>query len=252
MENTKRKSRARIEQSALLPPNPEPHGLVDRDTWIEETAAGFISTSTSNRAIYRVILETLWPRGHGIPGPIVDREVIRRTVDAAKGKPYLDVFRRLRELQGDEGLLGIVKQGQQYQLIDINIYQKKTPRTHLSDDKWSAVVTHYHNVCAACGSPPDEKGFQQDHKVPRARGGTDAITNWQPLCDSCNNIKSTACRSCTEDCSKCSWAYPEFYKPVKIAGPVLRLVHEYAGAHKLDADQLVTSWLLEKIKSDGQ
>ncbi len=116
MANTKRKSRARIEQSVLLPPNPQPHGLIDRDAWIEETSAGFISSSPSNRAIYRVILETLWPKNHGIPGPIIDRDSIRKAVDEAKGKPYLDVFRRLRELQGDEGLLGIVKQGQQYQL----------------------------------------------------------------------------------------------------------------------------------------
>ncbi|WP_289748474.1 HNH endonuclease, partial [uncultured Muribaculum sp.] len=127
--------------------------------------------------------------------------------------------------------LGVVKQGNQYQLIDLNIYAKKTPRTHLSDDKWKLVLAQYKNVCAACGCPPGEGGFQQDHKVPRARGGTDAINNWQPLCDSCNNIKSTACRSCKEDCSKCSWAYPEFYRPVKIPGPILRLLHQYADEH---------------------
>lgn len=161
----KRKSKARIEQSALLPPNPVPNALVDRDEWINHAIDGFITKSQSNREIYGVILKTLWPKGHGIPGPIIDRESIRSAVDAAKGKPYLDVFRRLRELQGDEGFLGIIKQGSQYQLIDLNIYPKKTPRTHLSDDKWALVLAHYKNACAACGNLPDEKGFQQDHKV---------------------------------------------------------------------------------------
>lgn len=249
MAAEKRKSKARIEQSALLPPNPVPNALVDRDEWIDHAIDGFITKSQANREIYGVILKTLWPKGHGIPGPIIDRESIRSAVDAAKGKPYLDVFRRLRELQGDEGFLGIIKQGSQYQLIDLNIYPKKTPRTHLSDDKWALVLAHYKNVCAACGNLPDEKGFQQDHKVPRARGGTDAVSNWQPLCDSCNNIKSTACRGCKEDCSKCSWAYPEFYKPIKIQGSTLRALHQYADQRNLDANALVSEWILEKIQS---
>ena len=149
MADAKRKSRARIQQSALLPPNPEPNTLIDRDEWIEQAAAGFITNSAANRGIYRVILETLWPKGHGIPGPVIDREDIRKAVDTAKGKPYIDTFRRVRELQGDEGFLGVVKQGNQYQLIDLNIYAKKTPRTHLSDDKWKLVLAQY-KKCVCC------------------------------------------------------------------------------------------------------
>ncbi|MDR3288572.1 MAG: HNH endonuclease [Peptococcaceae bacterium] len=249
MPNNKRKSKAHIKQPVLLPPNPEPNTLVDRDEWIEQAAKGFITTSSANRGIYKVILEVLWPKGHGIPGPVIDRESIRNAVDAAKGKPYLDVFRRLRELQGDEGFLGIVKQGNQYQLIDSNIYAKKTPRTHLSNDKWNLIAAHYKNVCAACGSSSGEKGFQQDHKVPRARGGADATSNWQPLCDSCNNIKSVSCRACKDDCSKCGWAYPEFYKPVKLPGSTLRALHKYTDERKLDANKLVSEWILEKINT---
>ena len=245
----KRKSKAWTEQSALLPPNPVPNKLVDRNEWINHAFEGFISTSPSNKAIYRVILETLWPDGHGIPGPIIDNKEIRAAIDAFKGKPYLDVFRRLRELQGEEGFLGIVKQGTQYQLIDLNIYPKRTPRTHLSDENWSLVLEHYKKVCACCGNQPDEKGFQQDHKVPRSRGGTEALSNWQPLCDSCNNIKSTSCRGCNEDCSKCGWAYPEFYRPIKIQGSVLRSLHQYAEAHNADSNALVTELILEFLKT---
>ena len=177
----------------------------------------------------------------------MDQPRVGRIHHFEQGKPYLDVFRRVRELQGEEGFLGIVKQGNQYQLIDTNIYPKKTPRSHLSGESWGRVLAYYHNICAACGNPPDEAGFQQDHKVPRSRGGTDALANWQPLCDSCNNIKSTACRGCKEDCSKCSWAYPEYYRPVKIQGSVLRSLNQYADAHGKDATALVTEWILEKI-----
>lgn len=250
MPKISKKSRAKIQQSALLPPNPQAGGLVDRDTWLQTACDGFISGSPANRGIYKVILQTLWPVGHGIPGPIVDRESIRAAVDAAKGKPYIDTFRRLRELQGDEGFLGIVKQGNQYQLIDLNIHPKKTPRIHLSDDKWAIVLEHYNSTCAVCGSPPGEAGFQQDHKVPRARGGTDILSNWQPLCDSCNNIKSSSCRGCTEDCAKCGWAYPEHYKPIRIPGPVLRLIHQFANERNLDADALVAQWILDKLESE--
>lgn len=249
MPTPKRKSKAAISQSAHLKPNPIPNDLVDRNEWIENAYNGFVTPGQANKEIYKVILETLWPNGHGIPGPVVSREEIRKAVADYKGFDYKDVFRRLRELQGDEGFLGIVKNGSKYQLIDINIYQKKTPRTHLSDDKWEKVLQHYGNVCAACGAQPSESGFQQDHKVPRAHGGTDDITNWQPLCDSCNNIKSTACRGCTEECSKCSWAYPEYYKPLKLQTSVLKMLNQYANDHGIDANAFVSELIIKSINN---
>lgn len=250
MTNAGRKSKAKIKRTSLLTPNPVPSALVDRDEWIESAAAGFVTKGSSYRSIYRVILETLWPKGHGIPGPIVDREEIRRAVDLSKGKPYHDPFRRVRELQGDEGFRGITQQGTQYQLIDLTIYPKKQPRTHLSDGLWTKVVTHYNGVCAVCGGVADEEGFQQDHKVPRDRGGTDVLTNWQPLCESCNNAKSVACRGCTKDCSKCGWAYPEHYKPIVIPGSLIRLLREYADSKGLDVEQLVSDWLMERLNTE--
>lgn len=247
MSENKRKSKARITQSPLLAPNEAGECLVDRDEWLEEAVAGFITRSKSNKGIYRVILETLWPKGHGIPGPIVGLGAIREAIDAFKGTAYRDPTRRIRELQGEEGFLGITQQGSRYQLIDTNIYPKKQPRTHLSNDNWGRVLGRYGNVCAACGNEPGESGFQQDHKVPRSRGGTDDITNWQPLCDSCNNLKSTACRGCKNDCGKCAWAHPEYYRPLKITGAVLKALRQYAEGHGKDADALVRGWIMERI-----
>lgn len=166
-------------QQSLLEPSVVPNTLQNRDEWIEKAVEGFATRSPANRLIYRVLLETLWPKNHGIPGPIVSREEIREAVNKAKGKEYRDVFRRMRELQGDEGFLGIIKYGQKYQLIHLNISPKKKPRTSLSVENWRRVLEKYGNTCAACGCDPDENGFQQDHKVPRARGGSDDLANWQ-------------------------------------------------------------------------
>lgn len=243
-----RRTKSSQEQQSLLTPNTDPNYLVDRDEWIENAVAGFITTSNANRGIYRVILETLWPKGYGIPGPIVDRSEIREAIDQHKGKPYLDAFRRLRELQGDEGFLGIIKNGQKYQLIHLNVSPKKQPRTALSGENWRKVLAQYGGVCAAYGKTPDENGFQQDHKVPRSRGGTDVLTNWQPLCDSCNIDKSVACRGCQKDCSQCGWAYPEYYRPIRLSGQTLRAINEYAEAHHVDPSQFATDVLMAAIR----
>ena len=101
----KRKSHAKLssKQSPLLPPATTPNTVVNREEWLDAVSKGFVATGESLRFIYRIILETLWPDGHGIPGPIIDRTDIRAAIDSAKGMAYKDPFRRVRELQGDEG-----------------------------------------------------------------------------------------------------------------------------------------------------
>ena len=249
MANNK-KSHARIvyDPTQIPCPTPTPE-LEDRDKWIEAVAEGFVSTSKANKEYYKVILETLWPKGHGIPGPLVDGSQIRAAIDKYRGKPYVDTFRRVRELQGEEGLLGIIKGGNKYQLIDLTVSKKRIPRTHLNDTDWHMVLNKYNNVCAACGRTPADIGFQQDHKVPRLRGGGDEISNWQPLCDECNNFKSTACRDCQLDCQDCCWAYPEKYKPFHIPGELIKDLREYAKRIGKDPDELVSEIIKEYIEN---
>jgi len=156
----------------------------------------------------------------------------------------------MRELQGEEGLLGIVKGGNKYQLISLEISPKRIPRTHLNGADWGTLLERYGNVCAACGRSPSQKGFQQDHKIPRLRGGGDEFDNWQPLCDECNNFKSTACRDCQLDCKKCCWAFPEKYKPLHISGELIAQLYE--AAHKLNqnpnsiVERMIELWIKEQ------
>lgn len=249
MADNQKKSHARISYDPTQPPCPVPApGLEDRDTWINRVCMGFVSPSKSNKEYYRVILETLWPKGHGIPGPLVDGSTIRAAIDAYRGSPYVDAFRRMRELQGEEGLLGIIKGGNKYQLIDLTVSEKRVPRTHLNDTDWGIVLTKYHGICAACGKTPATSGFQQDHKVPRLRGGSDDLDNWQPLCDECNNFKSTACRDCQLDCQQCCWAFPEKFKPLSIPGTLIQELREFAAEHGKDANELAVEAIKNILK----
>jgi len=44
--------------------------------------------------------------------------------------------------------------------------------------------------CALCGVHSSERRIEVDHIIPRSRGGTNAISNLQALCDECNRGKS--------------------------------------------------------------
>jgi len=101
-EKIRRKSHARIDYNVRpsYAPNPTPNPDVDREAWIEKVSSEFVSPSAANKQYYKVILQTLWPEGHGIPGPVVSKEAIRAAISAFRGKTYHDPFRRMRELQG--------------------------------------------------------------------------------------------------------------------------------------------------------
>jgi hypothetical protein len=252
---TQRKSHAR--QRFLPLEEPQSAIVADavtRDDWLQTVYTGFVQPSAANRHYYRVILETLWPVAHGIPGPYISETQLREAIDAYRlsthigtkpYKPYVDVFRRVRELQGEEGVIGIAKQGRIYQLVNLSLTAKRIPRTHLTDKEWKIVLEDYGNKCAVCGRRPPEVQFQQDHKIPRVRGGGDQLENWQPLCDECNNFKSTSCRGCTLDCTICSWAFPESYAPIRISGPNITRIREYAAKYNLDPHSLINE-ILEK------
>ena len=77
-----------------------------RQSELDKICTGFVAPGKANRQLYKTILERLLLPGFGVPGPVVSRQNIRDAVNAVK-PGYKDVFRRLRELQGEEGLTGI-------------------------------------------------------------------------------------------------------------------------------------------------
>lgn len=226
----------------MLPPSVTPtHSIASRVDWLDRAEAAFASPGIANRKIYRSILNELWPEGHGIPGPHVSQDRIREPIDKERieqGKPvYIDPFRRMRELQGEEGFTSIVKEGVRYQLQSLDVRQKREPRARPSQTLWTKILDHSDYRCAHCGAQAPGVRLSPDHRIPRARGGSNDEENWQPLCEQCNNLKSSACQGCQLICQVCSWGYPADYKPIKIDDQnkeAIRRLAEKRGEHQSD------------------
>jgi 5-methylcytosine-specific restriction endonuclease McrA len=205
----------------------------------------------ANRQLNRVILERLFPPSAGVPGPVVARQDIRDAVDAFK-PGYKDVFRRLRELQGEEGLTGIIKFGSRYQLVSLAVGPKREPRKAAASGQALDVALRQGNRCAVCGTPIGAEGptrAELDHRVPRVRGGDNREENLQGLCGACNNAKSTQCTNCTLDCYTCGWAFPETYRPVKLRPDIILRLNMRAKGANQDVDQMANA-LLERALRD--
>lgn len=54
--------------------------------------------------------------------------------------------------------------------------------------EWQALCAQYKGRCAACGK---KRPLTKDHVVPVYFGGSDDISNLQPLCKYCNSKKGT-------------------------------------------------------------
>lgn len=97
---------------------------------------------------------------------------------------------------------GVRKQGESRQVYHRN-YCKKYPEkiSHLKANRyarekgaignhtlkeWQELKQKYNNKCAICGL---EKPLTKDHIIPLSKGGTNYISNIQPLCRNCNSKK---------------------------------------------------------------
>jgi hypothetical protein len=236
--------KSRASTGLMLTPRVTPnHSEERRQKWLADAVAGFVTPGAANRSYYAVILHALWPEAHGIPGPIVSEDEVRAAIDAFRGKAgkeaYKDVFRRVRELQGDEGFTSIRKEGTRYQLQSLEIGPKKEPRGKPSKAEWKKIKEKYDYRCASCGKQEPDVKLSPDHKVPRSRNGSNDLDNWQPLCEQCNNIKSHACQGCDLNCYVCSWAFPEEYKLIVIADDNKELAKRAADKLKVSQSDLV-------------
>ena len=239
----------------MLPPRTTPNpSAAARIKWLQEAVDGFVTTSPALKEIYTLLLHTLWPIGHGIPGPTISEQDLRAAVDAARtaaGKdPYKDVFRRMRELQGEEGFTSIIKEGTRYQLQSQIISAKREPRAKPSAQLWKTIKENADFRCAHCGQLEPSVKLSPDHRIPRSRGGTNDDENWQPLCEQCNNAKSSACQGCILNCAVCFWAYPETYKPVIIQDDnreQIRRAAEKVGLSQSElANNIIRDYFLKK------
>ena len=136
-------TKIRSSKGFLQPPVAVPNISADRRSkWLDDASQGFVG-SAANKGYYRLILELLWPEGHGIPGPHVSQADLRSAIDEARKNenkdPYVDPFRRMRELQGEEGFTKIMKEGTKYQLQSLEVTQKREPRARPPTAVWDKI-----------------------------------------------------------------------------------------------------------------
>lgn len=160
-------SKARSSKGFLLTPVSSPNiSDARRQKWLDDAHSGFVG-STANKAYYLLILEMLWPRGHGLPGPHVSQSELRAAIDAKRKnegkKPYVDPFRQMRELQGEEGFKSIIKEGVKYQLTSMQVGSKREPRAKPQPRVWEQVKTHTGHRCSHCGQQEPDIKLQRCH-----------------------------------------------------------------------------------------
>ena len=67
---------------------------------------------------------------------------------------------------------------------------KNASKSHFTVEEFDALCSVYGYACLCCGVT--ERILEADHVVPLTKGGSDDISNIQPLCGECNRRKFTA------------------------------------------------------------
>ena len=67
--------------------------------------------------------------------------------------------------------------------------RKKAAEGSHTEAEWLALKEQYSHTCLRCGKRSPETTLTRDHVVPLTKGGSDWITNIQPLCAVCNSSK---------------------------------------------------------------
>lgn len=112
----------------------------------------------------------------------------QRAKNTESGEKLRKYHREYRKFKGKD----IVKRSELKNKKTINeckrrfILRRKSVDGSHSLIEWNDLKLKFNNLCAICN---ESKKLTRDHIVPISKGGTDYISNIQPLCQSCNSRK---------------------------------------------------------------
>ena len=70
-------------------------------------------------------------------------------------------------------------------------HQQKGAAGSHTFQEWEELKAHFHYTCPGCGRSEPQIKLTEDHIIPISKGGTEDISNIQPLCTECNSRKGT-------------------------------------------------------------
>jgi len=121
-------------------------------------------------------------------------------------------------------------------------------RTTFSKGFHKQVCEAHEFRCAVCLTPYEYRYLQLDHRIPYEIAGETAgtgISDYMPLCGSCNRAKSWSCEHCDNwtkrkdpaRCETCYWARPEHYEHIALCS-IRRLDITWQGNEAEEYDEL--------------
>lgn len=129
-----------------------------------------------------------WNKGKtGVYSEEALRKMSETSKKVGKGKWFKGVQRREENNHNWKG--GISK--------ICSIYNSKRRTLLLNADgthtaiEWQELKSKYNHICPACGKREPEIKISEDHIIPLTKGGTNFISNIQPICRNCNSKKHT-------------------------------------------------------------
>lgn len=75
-----------------------------------------------------------------------------------------------------------------YFTTQYNIRKSKAEGLHTITE-WALLKEEYYHTCPSCGRQEPEIKLTKDHIIPLSKGGSNFISNIQPLCRKCNSKK---------------------------------------------------------------
>ncbi len=128
----------------------------------------------------------------------------------ATQQKYFD--RRIRELRDELGYDIIIEfiSGEPHYKLKSDKLKPAKPRTYLKKNQKDEVKKNSPDECILCAKKFDKDTKSVfDHRIPLIKGGTGDISNFQLLCNECNNQKRSQCKNCEFSCENCYLAFPE-------------------------------------------